>query len=250
MEEKEKLAQVVRTWGGHACPSTNRWRRVLDKDNFNSNDVTRKLAEIQTKIWSINQDKPFCGMVPSFCSPICCPIPGLSYRKDCWCRVKIILHRIISVVWLTNFPSEIRRLTSPRWWAVPLFPEREKVWGPAFGWEPCIDDRLPLPCALAKEKMPAEWLLNSNLGLLKSFHMMSSNHALWSLTHKYHRKPPEAAKGPRLTTRLNSPTATSVVGLLSRKGENMSRNDRTITSNVPTLDRSCVRGEQTYRCFW
>ena len=61
---------------------------------------------------------------------------------------------------------------------MPLFPEREKVRGPAFGREPCIDDRLPLPCALAKEKMPAEWLLNSNLGLLKSFHMMSSNHAL------------------------------------------------------------------------
>ena len=46
------------------------------------------------------------------------------------------------------------------------FPEREKVRGPAFGREPCIDDRLPWPCALAKEKMPAEWLLNSNLGYL------------------------------------------------------------------------------------
>ena len=29
---------------------------------------------------------------------------------------KIILHRIISVVWLTNFLSEIRNLTNPRWW--------------------------------------------------------------------------------------------------------------------------------------
>ena len=125
---------------------------------------------------------PFCRIVPSFCSPICCLIPGLSYGQDWWCTVKIILHRIISVVWLTNFPSEIRRLTSPRWWAVPLFPEREKVRGPAFGREPCIDDRLPLPCALAKEKMPAEWLLNSNLGLPRSSHMISSNVALWSLT--------------------------------------------------------------------
>ena len=50
------------------------------------------------------------------------------------------------------------------------FPEREKVRGPAFGREPCIDDRLPLPFALAKEKMPAEWLLNSNLGYLFSYH--------------------------------------------------------------------------------
>ena len=181
-EEKEILPRVVRTWGGHACPSTNRWRRVLDKDNFKSNDLPRNLAESQTKMWSINQDRPFCRMVPSYCSPICCLIPGLSYGQDWWCRVKIILHRIISVVWLTNFPSEIRRLTSPRWWAVPLFPEREKVRGPAFGREPCIDDRLSLPCALAEEKMPAEWLLNSNLGLLRSSHMMNSYLALWSLT--------------------------------------------------------------------
>ena len=50
------------------------------------------------------------------------------------------------------------------------FPEREKVRGPAYGREPCIDDRLPLPCALAKEKMPAEWLLNSKLGLVISSH--------------------------------------------------------------------------------
>ena len=61
---------------------------------------------------------------------------------------------------------------------MPLFPEREKVRGPAFGREPCIDDRLPLPCALAKEKMPAEWLLNSNLGLPRSSHMISSSVAL------------------------------------------------------------------------
>ena len=82
-------------------------------------------------------------------------------------RVKIILHRIISVVWLTNFPSEIRRLTSPRWWAVPLFPEREKARGPAISWEPCIDDRLSLPRASTKEKMPAEWLLYFKMGSLK-----------------------------------------------------------------------------------
>ena len=50
VEETEKLAQVVRTWGGYVCPSTNRWRRVLYKDNFDSDDVTRKLAEIQTQM--------------------------------------------------------------------------------------------------------------------------------------------------------------------------------------------------------
>ena len=61
---------------------------------------------------------------------------------------------------------------------MPLFPEREKVRGPAFGRESYIDDRLPLPCALVKEKMLAEWLLNSNLGLLRSSHMMNSYLAL------------------------------------------------------------------------
>ena len=65
---------------------------------------------------------------------------------------------------------------------MPLFPEREKVRGPAFGRELYIDDRLPVPCALAKEKMPAEWLLNSNLGLLRSSHMISSILLLSSLT--------------------------------------------------------------------
>ena len=124
--------QVVRTWGGHACPSTNRWRRVSDKDNFNSNGVTRKLAEIQTQMWSINQDRPFCQRVTSFCSPIYCLIPGLSYRQDCWFTVKIILHRIISVVWLTNFPSEIRRLTIPRWWARASFSWAWKGAGPSL----------------------------------------------------------------------------------------------------------------------
>ena len=145
-------------------------------------------------------------MVLSFCSPICCLFPGLSYRQDWWCTVKIILHRIISVVWLTNFPSEIRRLTSPRWWAVPLFPEREKVRGPAFGREPCIDDRLPLPCALAKEKMPAEWLLNSNLGLLRSSHLMNFNLALSLLAAKNdHRSPQKLQKSWKKSNYLETP---------------------------------------------
>ena len=33
---------------------------------------------------------------------------------------KIILHRIISVVWLTNFLSEIRSLINPWWWGEHL----------------------------------------------------------------------------------------------------------------------------------
>ena len=34
-------------------------------------------------------------------------------RRDSenWAKIKIILHRIISVVWLTNFLSEIRSLS-------------------------------------------------------------------------------------------------------------------------------------------
>ena len=88
---------------------------------FDDASVMRKWAAIKSWRRHNKQDTPFCRMVPSFCSAICCLIPGLSYGQDWWCRVKIILHRIISVVWLTNFPSEIRRLTSPRWWAVSLF---------------------------------------------------------------------------------------------------------------------------------
>ena len=177
-------------------------------------------------------------MVPSFCSPICCLIPGLSYMQDWWCTVKIILHRIISVVWLTNFPSEIRRLTSPRWWAVPLFPEREKVRGPAFNRETCIDDRLPLPCALAKEKMPAEWLLYFKLGLLfctKSSHMMNSNLALSSLTAQIPQEALEATTGPMLTTILNLPRATSVVGLLSGKTKVKTLPKALLTQALTTL---------------
>ena len=36
--------------------------------------------------------------------------------RSCDSTSKIILHRIISVVWLTNFLSEILNLTNPRWW--------------------------------------------------------------------------------------------------------------------------------------
>ena len=83
---------------------------------------------------------------------------------------------------------------------MPLLPEREKVRGLAFGQEPCIDDRLPLPFALAKEKMPAEWLLNSNLGLLRSYHMMNSNLALRSLTAQ---TPQEACRSYKRSQVIN-----------------------------------------------
>ena len=36
-----------------------------------------------------------------------------------------------------------------------------------FCWELCIDDRLSLPRAAAKEKMPAEWLLYFKMGSLE-----------------------------------------------------------------------------------
>ena len=68
---------------------------------------------------------------------------------------------------------------------MPLLPEREKVRGPAFGRELCTDDLLPLPsCALAKDKMPAEWLLISKLGLLRSSHTGRFLDALASLEFK------------------------------------------------------------------
>ena len=38
---------------------------------------------------------------------------------------KIILHRIISVVWITIFLSENRSRMQPCWWGVALTPERE-----------------------------------------------------------------------------------------------------------------------------
>ena len=59
--------------------------------------------------------------VLSLCSPIYVLILDWLVRRARQGEVKIILHRIISVVWLTNFPSEIRRPTSPRWWASASF---------------------------------------------------------------------------------------------------------------------------------
>ena len=50
-------------------------------------------------------------------------IPFLIQNVHVWLTfsIKIILHRIISVVWLTNFLSEIRNLINPRWWVEQLF---------------------------------------------------------------------------------------------------------------------------------
>ena len=47
---------------------------------------------------------------------------------------KIILHRIISVVWLTNFLSEIRSLINPRWWGEHLFLSVKRCQGPISHW--------------------------------------------------------------------------------------------------------------------
>ena len=59
-------------------------------------------------------------------------------------NVKIILHRIISVVWLTDFLSEIWSLINPRWWARPLLlsMKRQGVNTVFNCSDPCIDDCL------------------------------------------------------------------------------------------------------------
>ena len=53
--------------------------------------------------------------------------PSVDYKQ-----IKIILHRIISVVWLTNFLSEIRNLTNPRWWVEQQFLSVKRCWN--FSW--------------------------------------------------------------------------------------------------------------------
>ena len=91
---------------------------------------------------------------------------------------------------------------------MPLFPEREKVRGPAFGREPCIDDRLPWSCALAKEKMPAEWLLNSKLGSLEILSyrrfIPCSIPFIFKQYTRRSKAQEEATGGPQLKTKLNS----------------------------------------------
>ena len=47
---------------------------------------------------------------------------------------KIILHRIISVVWLTNFLSEIRSFINPRWWGEHLLLSVKRCQGPISYW--------------------------------------------------------------------------------------------------------------------
>ena len=58
-------------------------------------------------IWQIIECVYFHLIHLSFCSPICLLILGWLDGQAMQCNVKIILHRIISVVWLTNFLSEI-----------------------------------------------------------------------------------------------------------------------------------------------
>ena len=41
-------------------------------------------------------------------------------------NIKIILQIIISVVWWTNFLSEIRRHKYPRWWGLKSYSERDR----------------------------------------------------------------------------------------------------------------------------
>ena len=50
------------------------WTRTI----FDDVSGMRKWAAIKSWLRHNKQDTPFCRMVPSFCSPICCLIPGLS----------------------------------------------------------------------------------------------------------------------------------------------------------------------------
>ena len=65
--------------------------------------------------------KSFFVHIKSFC--IFAEIGSLIHMVT----AKIILHRIISVVWLTIFLSENRSLTQPPWWDKVSCSERENV---------------------------------------------------------------------------------------------------------------------------
>ena len=81
--------------------------------------------------------------------------------------LKIILHRVISVVWLTNFLSEIQSLIFPRWCGPVVFPERDVDY---LLWQVVMDDRLS---PLATGFMEFDDYLSGILFLLLT------NHAIW-----------------------------------------------------------------------
>ena len=74
-----------------------------------------------------------------------------------WIKVKIILYRFISVVWLTNFLSEIRNLINPRWWVEQQFLSVKRCQNFLEIW--CIGDRSS-PFIEEMEGTDAVWVVH------------------------------------------------------------------------------------------
>lgn len=91
-------------------------------------------------------------------------IPFLIQNVHVWLTfsIKIILHRIISVVWLTNFLSEIRNLTKPRWWVEQVILSVKRYWC-LFPEIQHIDDRLHHFQVLQRDDLLSERLFQSLL---------------------------------------------------------------------------------------
>ena len=91
-------------------------------------------------------------------------IPFLLQNVHVWLTfsIKIILHRIISVVWLTNFLSEIRNLTKPRWWVEQVILSVKRYWC-LFPEIQHIDDRLHHFQVLQRDDLLSERLFQSLL---------------------------------------------------------------------------------------
>ena len=116
-------------WKAH--PSSDRWRGVLDMVHLGQWWCDKEMSRSSNFHVAY---QPRCIILldgSKFCSPIWSLIFVLLYRQKRKSIVKIILHRIISVVWLTNFPSEIRNLTNPRWWVEQQFLSVKRNWSPS-----------------------------------------------------------------------------------------------------------------------
>ena len=71
-------------------------------------------------------------------------------------NIKIILQIVISVVWLTNFLSEIRNLINPWWWVEQLLLSVKRCENSCKDISH-IDDRLLPTCGKQMEKLLSEW---------------------------------------------------------------------------------------------
>ena len=75
-----------------------------------------------------------------------------------WIKVKIILYRFISVVWLTNFLSEIRNLINPRWWLEQQFLSVKRCQSSSWRTGALMIAHFPLS-GKWKELVLSEWFL-------------------------------------------------------------------------------------------